>query len=159
MEFSIIVTGAANGIGAHCALYFAKVHNARVALLDDDVLSLRALRHHLSISNSSLFQIRGETEASVIAAIGEVIRIWSGVDGLVNNPGGGPLASFSARPIEHTSLDDFNQIIQSTLSSHWIMAKHVVDELSKTGGAIESKSSKGIVIDCNSRISKAGERN
>ncbi|KAH9815420.1 hypothetical protein DFH28DRAFT_967869 [Melampsora americana] len=163
----IIVTGAANGIGAHCALYFAKVHNARVALLDDDVLSLRALRHHLSISHSSLFQIRGETgedvfeylegdrllflptdftlEASVIAAIGEVIRIWSGVDGLVNNPGGGPLASFSARPIEHTSLDDFNQIIQSTLSSHWIMAKHVVDELSKTGGAIVSiTSTRGI---------------
>lgn len=154
----IIVTGAANGIGAHCALHFAKTHNARVALLDDDVLSLRALRHHLSVSHSSLFQIRGEPgedvfeylegdhflflptdftlEVSVIAAVGEVTRIWAGVDGLVNNPGGGPLASFSARPIEHTSLDDFNQILQSTLSSHWIMAKHLADELSKTGGAI-----------------------
>ncbi|EGG00901.1 uncharacterized protein MELLADRAFT_73096 [Melampsora larici-populina 98AG31] len=156
----IIVTGAANGIGAHCALHFAKVHNARVALLDDDILSLRALRHFLSISHSSLFQTRGEPEedvfeylegdqllflptdftleASVIASISEVTKVWLGVDGLINNPGGGPLASFSARPIEHTSLDDFNQIVQSNLSSHWIMAKHVVEELSKTGGAIVS---------------------
>lgn len=132
--------------------------DARIALLDDDILSLRALRYHLSVTHRSQFQQRAEpdgdvfehlpgdnflfiptdfsSEPSVAAAIKEVVRTWMGVDGLVNNPGVGPMASFTAQPIEHTSLEDFNRVVQSTLSAQWLVAKHAVAELSRTGGSI-----------------------
>lgn len=129
-----------------------------MALLDNDVTALRALRYHLSISHNHLYETRVEPggdmfeylpgdqllflptdftlEPSVTDAIEKVVKTWMGVDGLVNNPGGGPLASFSSRSIAQTSLDDFNRILQSTLSAQWLVAKHLVDELSKTGGSI-----------------------
>ncbi|KAG0148867.1 hypothetical protein CROQUDRAFT_654210 [Cronartium quercuum f. sp. fusiforme G11] len=154
----IIITGGANGVGAHCAIYFARVHNARVALLDDDTLALRSLRYHLFVTHNFLFEQRTEPgggvfeylpsdkfmflptdftcEDSVMASTMMVTRTWLGVDGVVNNPGSGPLASFTSQPIEHTSLVDFNRVVECTLSAQWVVAKHVVAELSKTGGAI-----------------------
>ncbi|CAH7689511.1 hypothetical protein BY996DRAFT_4580312 [Phakopsora pachyrhizi] len=154
----IVIIGAASGIGAHCALHFAKEHGARVALLDQDVMGLESLRKHLQNSHPELFQsisrplrfplehIPGDkmlfmtsnyiSEASLKSSIELIIRLWGGIDGLVNNQGFGPQSVLSSKPIELMSFEEFESILRYNLSAHWLASKVFIDPLSQTSGSI-----------------------
>ena len=87
-ERSVVVTGAAGGIGAVVARRFAE-EGARVALLDRDVAGVRARAAELEASGADALALGCDvtSEADCCAALDAVTSRFGGVDVLVNNAG------------------------------------------------------------------------
>jgi len=85
---SVVITGAASGIGLATAWRFAR-DGARVALLDLNDAALEQARAAFAAQGHDVLALRCDVcdEDSCRAAIGAVIDAWGGVDVLVNNAG------------------------------------------------------------------------
>ena len=85
---SVVVTGAASGIGASLARRFARA-GSRVALLDADAEGARRLAAELAGDGAAALALRCDvtSDADCRSAIAAVERAWGGIDVLVNNAG------------------------------------------------------------------------
>ena len=83
---TVVITGAAGGIGAALARRFAR-DGARVALLDRDVEGAEALARELGDGVALALSCDVTSPEDCVAAIGSVGTAWGGVDVLVNNAG------------------------------------------------------------------------
>lgn len=85
---SVVITGAAGGIGLATAWSFAR-EGARVALLDVDVAALEVARRALAADGHEVLALRCDVRdpASCSAAVDAVATAWGGVDVLINNAG------------------------------------------------------------------------
>jgi short-subunit dehydrogenase len=107
-ERTVVITGAANGLGRELALAFFK-RGFRLALLDTDSPALARLKQQL-VSGEQLITVHTvdiADESAVAPACKEIIRQHSSIDILVNNAG----ISIS-QPFEQTSLPDFRRLIE-----------------------------------------------
>src|SRR5881392_3958202 len=86
MARSVLVTGAADGIGRGIATCFAK-HGDRVALLDYDVDKLERTASELRAGGYQVLAIQGDVRdaAAVEAAIARSVAAHDGLDVAVNN--------------------------------------------------------------------------
>src|SRR3954468_1909750 len=126
---SVIVTGAAQGIGAVTALEFAR-NNASVALLDIDTAAAEKVAAAIRDAGGRALVVETNVtdDQSVAAAVAKVVAEFGGIDVLVNCAGGyGRLAT-----VEDMPLDEWDKTIALNLRSVFLMSRAVIPHLKKS---------------------------
>ncbi len=123
-KHSIIVTGAASGIGKGIA---ERLHEAgaRLTLIDTDAKGLQTLAKRLKRSTIFVGDVADEADVrNVIAQAG-------GVNGIVCNAG-----IMKRTPVESQSLEDWQRVLNVNLTQSFLFAKHGAKALRKSKGAM-----------------------
>ncbi len=131
---SVMITGAASGIGAACA-HKAAADGARLLLCDMDVERGEALRQELTSGGADCyFHVCNVTaEEDIETAVRKANKYFGRLDCAVNNAGiTGPAAA-----LESYRLEDWNQVIATNLTSVFLCVKHQLAAMKAQGsGAI-----------------------
>ena len=128
---TVIITGAAQGIGRSIATHFAKA-GANVVIADIIEEFGHQLVEELSTEGHSAMFINTDVrkEENVIQMIQQTIEHFGGIDILVNNAGKGKWIS----PLE-LSLEEFDDVIHTNLRSVFLCSREAAKYM-KNGGAI-----------------------
>ncbi|TVQ25652.1 MAG: SDR family oxidoreductase [Spirochaetaceae bacterium] len=136
---TVVVTGAARGIGFAVTAGLLE-RGYTVAAFDvhaDALESLepRLLRHIVTVAEGALYvaQVDVSNEASVKAAVAELVEALGGISALVNNAG---IANAKHGPVEDLSLEQWNRVIGTNLTGAFLMAKHCIPQLREARGSI-----------------------
>lgn len=126
----IVVTGAAQGIGAACAQRLAR-SNARLALWDVDEAQGEALAQTLrAIGTEVLFVACDVSDAAAVAsATAATIAAFGRIDGLVNNAG-----IVRSAPFLEMSEAEWQRVIDVNLSGAFRVGQAVAREMAAQGG-------------------------
>lgn len=126
----VVVTGAAQGIGAACAGRLAR-DGAAVALWDVDdargqalAQSIAALGHRASYVHCNIAQ-----RAEVDAAVARTLQDHGRITGLVNNAG-----IFKAAEFLDITEADWDAVLDVNLKGAFLVGQAVAREMVKTGG-------------------------
>jgi NAD(P)-dependent dehydrogenase (short-subunit alcohol dehydrogenase family) len=120
-----LITGGAQGIGKATAQALA-FRGYDVAVADVDAEAGRE-------SEFPFIRCDVSKEASVEACVRAAVRRFGRLDALVNNAG---LANPADPPVDKLPLADWNRRIGVNLTGAFLMSKHCVPHLRKSGGAI-----------------------
>ena len=123
----VVVTGAANGIGAACARLFA-ASGAKVALWDIDEAAARALAAELGAAADAM-RCDVSSRAEVDAATAATTSAFGRIDILINNAG-----IFRAADFLDITEADWDAVIGVNLSGAFRVGQAVAREMAKTGG-------------------------
>lgn len=122
-----LVTGGAQGIGEAIARKFGE-HGARVVI--GDIQHEKGANVAASIGADALFVALDVTDAADwSSAIQEIERRCGGLDVLVCNAGDG-----CGGPIEHTSIEAHQRVVDLNLNGVWLGIRAVVPALAARGG-------------------------
>jgi len=134
-EKTVLVTGAASGIGLAAARRFLD-EGARVVMLDIDGASLEKAAADLP-QDRILLQV-GDTarKDTAVKAVKAAVERFGGLHILVNNAG-----MATEGDIAQTSEEDFERVMAVNVSGYFHMAKAAMPELVKTRGSIVMTSS------------------
>ena len=134
----VVITGAAQGIGAACARRFIQ-EQAQVVLLDIDDAHGEALARELGATY--LHCDVGDSH-QVVSAVAKVMQTHSRIDVLVNNAG-----IFKAADFLDVTEDDFDAVLRINLKGSFLMGQAVAREMAKAGrGSIVNMSSVNAVL-------------
>lgn len=131
---TVLVTGAANGIGRAAAMHFARA-GARVALMDRDCHALEA-----AVAEAGRLRQDAETmalpadvsrSAEVSRAVETAIERFGAIDVLVNNA-----AIHFARGIDEYTDEEWNEILSVNLSGAFYTIRAALPALRVSRGAI-----------------------
>jgi len=132
---TVIVTGAATGIGAATARRFSEeganviVNGRRADALNQSVAALPAAR--------TLAHPGDASDSKVCAALVQAaVERFGGLHVLVNNA-----AVYAGGDIESTSEADFRQVMDVNVGGYFLLAKAAMPELKKSRGSIVMTSS------------------
>ena len=125
-----VVTGGTKGIGFSIAENLLK-KGAKVFVCARDKFDLKRALEKLSAHG----QVDGEvcdvrSEAQVKMMLDECVRIFGGVDILINNAGVG----FIGQTVEEMSPDDFRQTLETNLFGVFYTCHHAIPLMKKRGG-------------------------
>lgn len=138
---SIIVTGAASGIGRACARRLLSAGN-RVVAVD---LELHALEENLGPETSDLKLFAGDVARTATAdgAAGLAVDAFGGIDGLAHFA-----AAHSKLNWEAADEEEFNRIMSINVTGPFLMAKAAAKVMIDQGtkGAIVLTSSGGVLM-------------
>ena len=123
----VVVTGAANGIGAACARLFS-ASGARLALWDIDAAAAQALAAELGNEAKSI-RCNVASRSEVEAATATTLAAFGRIDVLVNNAGIFRNVDF----LDH-SEDDWDAVIGVNLKGAFLVGQAVAREMAKSGG-------------------------
>ncbi len=141
---SVIVTGAANGIGRAIARAFAAA-GARVVVADrlaDD--GDRTVAEITAEGGTAVFVDTDVSRAEDAARlVTETVERFGGLDVLVNNAGVGG----SRAPVHELEPDDFDRVIAVNLRGTFLCAKYAIPHLlaDRTGSIINTASTYGVI--------------
>jgi 3-oxoacyl-[acyl-carrier protein] reductase len=124
---TVVVTGAAVGIGKAAAVAFAR-EGAAVYLvdIDDDAGAAAAAE----LDGATFIRCDLREEAEVASAVDVIDRASGRIDVLVNNAGGFP----EAIGMEETSLDVWRDIVETNLTSVFLMSRACLPLLRRSDG-------------------------
>ncbi len=134
----MVVTGAAQGIGAACARRLCQ-DGAAVALWDVADQPGRALAADLAAAGAQTLYCHCDVavKADVDAAMGATLARFGCIDGLVNNAG-----IFKAAPFLEITEADWDAVLAVNLKGSFLVGQAVAREMVKAGrGAIVNMSS------------------
>jgi len=134
----VVVTGAANGIGAACARRLAR-DGARLALWDVAEAPGQALASELRDAGQAarFFSCDVSSKAGVDAATAATISEFGRIDGLVNNAG-----IFRAAEFLDVTEEDWDAVIDVNLKGSFLVGQAVARQMvAQGGGAIVNMSS------------------
>lgn len=125
-----VVTGGSKGIGYAIAKAFLS-SGAKVFICARDKSELKRAVEQLS----ALGRVEGEvcdvrSEAQVRMMLEECVRVFGGVDVLVNNAGIGIIG----KTVEEMSAEDFEQTLQTNLFGVFYACHHAIPLLKQQGG-------------------------
>jgi NAD(P)-dependent dehydrogenase (short-subunit alcohol dehydrogenase family) len=127
---SIIITGAASGIGKATAelLHWA---DARLTLMDTDAKGLAKLGKRLEHALTFTGDVANEEDVRKV--IEQAVAEHGGLDGIVCNAG-----IMKRIPVEELSLEDWQRVLAVNLTQSFLFAKHGAKALrkSKAGGSL-----------------------
>lgn len=126
---AVVVTGAAQGIGAETARAFAR-QGSRLALLDIDQAGAEQVAAEIRAAGGSALALHTDVtdERSVAAAIDGAATGCNGIDILVNSAGGyGRLAT-----IEDIAVDEWDRTIALNLRSVFLVCRAAVPHLKRS---------------------------
>lgn len=128
MTRSVIVTGAARGIGlATTRLFMAE--GWQVAMVDRDADELGSAADGLDGARPFVCDV---SDPSAVADMVEAVARWAGrLDALVNNAG---VADFG--PIEDTSFERWRAVMATNLDGVFLCSQAAIPHLKEHGGAI-----------------------
>jgi NAD(P)-dependent dehydrogenase (short-subunit alcohol dehydrogenase family) len=126
-KLSVIVTGAAQGIGRAIASRF-KQDGANVTIADINPDSLQQTMTELEVQGV-LIDVSSETDVKRL--IETVLEQYGSIDVLVNNAG---LSDFV--PLERQTLEGFQKVLNVNLTGAWLCAKIAAPHLREAKGAI-----------------------
>jgi len=134
-EKTILVTGAASGIGLAAARRFLD-EGARVVMLDIDEAKLKEAAANLP-QDRVVVQV-GDTadKATAAAAVKAAVDKFGGLHILINNAG-----VATEGDITKTSEEDFDRVMSVNVAGYYHMAKAAMPELVKARGSIVMTSS------------------
>ena len=126
----VVVTGGTKGIGRAIAESLLKAGGAVFICARDKHELKRALEQL-----SAFGKVDGEicdvrSEAQVRMMLEECVRVFGGVDVLVNNAGIGIIG----KTVEEMSADDFEQTLQTNLFGVFYACHHAIPLMKKRGG-------------------------
>jgi NAD(P)-dependent dehydrogenase (short-subunit alcohol dehydrogenase family) len=137
---TVVITGAAGGIGSALAWGFA-ARGASLALLDIDEAGVESLAEELRVGGAAVLARRCDTssEADVVAAIDAAEQELGGPHVLVNNAARGS----HTRP-EELTLEEWNGVISVSLTGYFLLARECGRRMLAAGfGAIVNVASIG----------------
>tara|TARA_B100000795_G_C22801859_1_gene442379 strand:+ start:3612 stop:4364 length:753 start_codon:yes stop_codon:yes gene_type:complete len=121
-----IVTGGSSGIGAATVKRFIN-EGAEVLIADIDIDSANSLADELGPAVGAIkCDVRLETDIKAVAD--HAYNRWKKVDVLVNNAG-----SELNQTYDKTTLEEWDRILDTDLKGPWLMCKHIVPGMVKTG--------------------------
>ena len=126
----VVVTGAAQGIGASCATRLAQ-DGAAIALWDVDDARGQALAQALvGDGRRATYQhCNVASKAEVDAAVAATLQAFGRIDGLVNNAG-----IFKAADFLDITEADWDAVLDVNLKGSFLVGQAVAREMAKTGG-------------------------
>lgn len=127
---TVIVTGAARGIGAAYAVALAR-EGAKVAVCDilDPAATVAAAEE---VGGEALGRVCDITDSAAVAAfVGATAEKFGGVDGLVNNAA--LFATLRTKPVEQVSSDEFDQVLRVNVRGTFEMIKAVLPAMKARG--------------------------
>ncbi len=135
-----IITGGAQGIGKCTALFLLREGmNVVIADLDEEA-GVECAEEYKAIGRVEFIPTDVGQEASVENCVRRAVEIFGGVDALVNNAGIG-----IHRKIEKLTLEEWNKVIGTNLTSCFLMVKYAIPHLRKNkGGIVNIASLKGL---------------
>jgi NAD(P)-dependent dehydrogenase (short-subunit alcohol dehydrogenase family) len=125
-----MVTGGGMGIGRACGELLA-AEGAAVAITDRDVPAGTAVVAALTALNYRAIFVQHDVskESDWTRAVAEVVQAFGRLDILVNNAGVGVFGD-----VEHTTLDDWRQLMSINLDGVFLGIKHVIPAMRTAGG-------------------------
>jgi NAD(P)-dependent dehydrogenase (short-subunit alcohol dehydrogenase family) len=134
---TVVVTGAASGIGRASAKEFAK-EGARVVIADvNHTGAAETVRQISSMGGTALaVEVDVSRPESVLNLIAETLRAFSEVHVLLNNA-----AVVISKTVEDTSVEEWNREIAVNLGGVFLCSKYFLPHLRKTKGCIVNMAS------------------
>lgn len=124
----VLVTGGAGGIGAAAVARFL-AEGARVIALDRDQVALQWLADRHPVSATLRTNVADPQE--VVAAFGEIERLFGGLDVLVNNAG------ISIRhPFLEITPQEWRQVLEVNLDGVFYVAQEAAKQMSSGQGGV-----------------------
>lgn len=154
---SVIVTGAASGIGAACARLLAAAGH-RVALCDRDAERGQSLADSLAAEGLSACFVPVDVcdEGSVKRAVASAVSTYGCIDAAINSAG----IEQAAQPLHELDAADWDRGHAINLRGMFLCLKHEIAAMLPTGGAIVALSSaaalKGLPSSADYCSAKAG---
>ena len=134
----VVITGAAQGIGAACARRFSR-EQAQVVLLDIDDARGEALAQELG---AHYLHCDVGDRHQVDSALARTLAAYKRIDVLVNNAG-----IFKAADFLDVTEEDFDAVLRINLKGSFLVGQAVAREMSKAGrGSIVNMSSVNAVL-------------
>lgn len=124
VERTILITGGARGIGKGLVDHFL-VRGWNVVAVDVQEMA----------SAGQLEFVQGDVskEHTAELAVQKAVERFGRLDALVNNAG---ISTPERMKLEELSLENWNRVLGVNLTGCFLMAKHAVSELRKTGGSV-----------------------
>ncbi len=143
---TVIVTGAASGIGAATALLFAG-EGARVAAVDVDAKGLEGVVGRCPAAGAMVpYAVDVVASQAVEAMVADVVARWGRIDVLFNNAGIEDTDS-----VTRTSEERWDRQITVNLKSVFLCSKYVIPHMQRQGGGriVNTASIEGVVAEPN----------
>jgi NAD(P)-dependent dehydrogenase (short-subunit alcohol dehydrogenase family) len=130
----VIVTGGAQGIGRGICEHLLGLGHW-VVVADIDVQAGReCVDRWKACADRVLFmETDVSDELSVMGCVAEAVRKFGRIDALVNNAG---IADPGRTPVEDLSLEQWDRFLGTNLTGCFLMAKHAIPHLRRSGGSI-----------------------
>jgi len=148
----VIITGAGRGIGAACALLFARKGYAVCINYKSDAGSARKLAESISADGGKCMTVQAD-----VAREEEVVRLFSHVDEafgpvsvLVNNVG---ILKKQSR-LENMTADRINAILSNNVTSYFLCCREAVKHMSTRHGGVG-----GTIVNVSSGAARSGSPN
>lgn len=124
-----IVTGAGNGIGAGIAAKLAR-HGAKVVVCDRDGEAAQSVAEQINDTGGKAMAAVADITSwdEVSGMVQESLRVFGGVDLLVNNAGALKDSSILKMPLE-----DWDLVINTCLKGSWLCSKAVLGHMRGQG--------------------------
>jgi len=155
MSKTVIVTGAANGIGKGIATAYAN-EKYNVIIADIDAENGRILRNSLQKENLNAEFVSCDVSDpdSLQHLVKEAVSRYNSIDILINNAG---ISAFT--PPDELSADSWDNIINTNLRSSFLLTKAAAREMKKSGGGsvVNIASTRAVMSEPNSEAYAASK--
>lgn len=137
---TVLITGAASGLGAETARQFG-AEGAALMLIDRDVVGLSGMASHLREAGVSVGTFEGDASACATAtgAVASAVEAFGGIDVLFNNAGIDPL---SATTVMQTTEAEWDAVMAVNVKAAFLFCRAALPGMIERGsGAIVSTAS------------------